>query len=350
MTSERLRIAQVAPIARPVTPQSGESIEQLVSLLTEELLRRGHDVTLFATGDSLTSAALHAVYPRGHRDDADLWDDTFHETMHMASAFERARDFDVIHSHSYHFALPFTRLVATPVVHTYHVLPDDHVLRSYARYPESHIVAISAYQRACFAANPDVTVVHHGIDTAAFPFGPTRGTYLLFLGRMLSGKGPVRAIRLAEQVGMRLILAGPQQGPYFRTRVAPLIDGRQVEYVGPVGAQERNTLLAGAAALVYPIVAPEPFGLVMVEAMACGTPVAAIGRGAVPEIVEPGTTGYYTRHPGALAGCVEAALTLDRVRVRQQALARFDYRRMVDDYLAVYRRLAAARRQEAETA
>ena len=344
--AERLRIAQVAPIGGPVVPESGGSIEQLVWLLTEELVRRGHDVTLFATGDSRTAAALHATYPLDYHHDPELWDWRFHELMHVAAAFERAHDFDVIHSHDYHLALPFTRLVATPVVHSYHILPDDDVInRGYARYPEAHVVALSHYQRRVLASLPDVAVVPHGIDTDAFPFRPGRGDYLAFLGRLIPGKGPVEAIDLARRVGLRLDLAGPVDAGYFREAIEPLVDGRQARYVGPVYGRERDAFLAGAAALVYPVRAPEPFGLVLVEAMACGTPVAALGRGAVPEIVEEGVTGVVRPDLDALAEAIPAVLSLDRARVRQRAVARFDYRRMVGDYEAVYRRVAAARRR-----
>src|SRR5262245_35778701 len=208
--SERLRIAQLAPIASPVTPDSTGSIAHLVWLLSEELVRRGHEVTLCATGDSQTSAALHAVYPRGYEHDAELWNWQFHEAMHAASVFERAGDFDIIHSHVYHYALPFARLADTPVVHTYHVLPDPDIARVYARYPEAHVVALSHYHRSLYPDIPNVAVVYHGIDTANFPFGAVQGDYLLFLGRMLPDKGVVEAIRLARQARMRLILAGPQ--------------------------------------------------------------------------------------------------------------------------------------------
>lgn len=341
--AERLRIAQVAPVAAPVTGDSTRSIEQLVWLLTEELVRRGHAVTLFATGDSRTSADLHAVYPRGYADDQDLWNWRLHETLHAVSAFERANDFDVIHSHVYYFALPFTRLTTTAAVHTHHILPNEDVVRAYARYPEANVVALSHYHRTVFQGLPGVTVIPNGIDTSAFPFNPARGDYLLFLGRMIPEKGPVEAIRVARKVGMRLILAGPRDDDYFEAEVAPLLDGRQVEYVGPVHVAARNTLLAGAAALLYPLADPEPFGLVTVEAMACGTPVAALGRGAVPEIVENGVTGYHTSDVDQLADRIPAAVALDRARVRQRAVDRFDYRRMVDDYLVLYRRLAARR-------
>jgi glycosyltransferase involved in cell wall biosynthesis len=340
---ERLRIAQLAPIASPVTPDSTGSVEQLVWLLTKELVRRGHAVTLCATGDSRTSAALHAIYPRGYEDDPDLWNWQFHESMHAASVFERADDFDVIHSHGYHFALPFTRLAPAPVLHTYHVLPDPDVLRVYARYPEAQVVAISHYQRSLYRGIPDVEVVHHGIDTAAFPFGKASGDYLLFLGRLLPDMGVVAAIHLARQVGMPLILAGPidEDREYFNGQVAPRLDGRRLRHVGPVGVAERNRLLAGAAALLYPIREPEPFGLVLIEAMACGTPVLAHALGAVPEIVENGVTGHAAADLPSMAEHLPDVLALDRSCVREAAVARFDYRRMVDGYEVVYQRLAA---------
>jgi glycosyltransferase involved in cell wall biosynthesis len=342
--SEQLRIAQIVPLAAPVTPKSTGSIEQLAYLLTEELVRRGHAVTLFAAGNSRTSAELHAVYPRGYEEDDDLWSWEFHETLNVAAAFEQSREFDVIHSHVYHHALPFVRLVETPVVHSYHVLPDDDVARCYARYPEARVAAISHYQRGFFPGNPRVDVIPHGIDVAAFPFNPKGGDYLLFLGRMLAAKGPAEAIAIAKKVGMRLVLAGPreeEEEEHFASRVLPHVDGRYVEYVGPVDARERGRLLAGAAALVYPIQDPEPFGLVLVEAMACGTPVLAVGIGAVPEIVEDGVSGYHAAEVDRLAELVPDALALDRRRVRRAAVERFDYRRMVDDYEALYRRLAA---------
>ena len=341
-----LRIAQVAPIASAVTPTSTGSIEQLVFLLTEELQRRGHQVTLFATGDSQTSARLEATYPRGYGDDPDLWNWQLHETMHVASAFERAREFDVIHSHVYHYALPFTRLTGTPVVHSYHVIPDDDVVRLYARYREASVVAISRYQEGFFKGSSNVAVIPHGADIDAFPFRAAKGDYLLFLGRILRGKGVVEAVRLARLTGMRLVIAGPKNDDdddYFRSEVAPLVDGRAVVYQGPVSPGERNLLLGGAAALVYPIAAPEPFGLVLIEAMACGTPVAAFARGAVPEIVENGVTGYGADDVGSLAAVMPAVLALDRTRVREAAARRFDHRQMVDRYLRVYERLSPAR-------
>jgi glycosyltransferase involved in cell wall biosynthesis len=335
-----LRIAQIAPIARGVQGGAGDSIEQLVWLLCEELVVRGHEVTLFATGDSSTSAQLAAVYSHGYDDDEELWDWRMHESIHAASAFERAAEFDVIHSHAYHFALPFTRLVAAPVVHTYHVEVDPDVLDAYRRYPEVHVIAISEWQRSTLASVRDVTVIHHGIDTAAFPFAPKRGTHLMFLGRMIADKGPLEAIRLAGELELPLVLAGPSTD-YFEHSVRRLVDGETIRYAGHVSPPRRNELLAGAAALLLPLTYPEPFGLTMIEAMACGTPVAATGIGAVPEIVEPGLTGCHAPSAPALAGCIPEVLDLDRFRIRARAIERFDFRRMVDEHEALYQRLAA---------
>ncbi len=334
--AERLRIAQLAPIAGPVSPDAASSIEQLASLLTEEFARRGHDVTLFATGDSRTSASLRSAYARGYNHDHELWNYEFHEVMHAAAAFERADEFDVIHSHAYHYALPFARLTRTPVAHTYHINPNPDIVRSYARHPEARVVAVSRYHSGKFAPLPDVPVVLNGIDTDAFPFGSGGEDYLLFIGHLIEKKGAVEAIRVAREAGVRLVMAG-QGGEYYRERVAPLVDGRFVEYVGPVGARERNALLAGAGALLFPINYSEPFGLVMIEAMACGTPVLATGRCAVPEIVKPGVTGYYEADAESLAARVPDALALDRVRIRREAVERWDYRRMADEYEALYR-------------
>lgn len=342
--SERLRIAQIAPIAGPVSPMRGSSIEQLVSLQTEELLARGHEVTLFATGDSVTSARLRSVYPQGFEHDHTLWNWEFHEMMHAGAAFDRARDFDVIHSHAYHAALPYTRLVDVPVIHTYHVVPDPDICRLYARYPEAQLVAVSQYHRSAFERIDDVPVIYNGIDTVAFPVNLEHGDYLFYLGHMIRKKGPIDAIRIARKVGMRLVMAGGRGGDYFRDEVKPLIDGRLVEYVGVVGREERNELLAGAAALLFPIADDEPFGLVVAEAMACGTPVAAFARCAVPELIEPGVTGYYADDVDSLAALVPSILELDRRRVRETAVARFDVHRMVDEYEAMYRQLVSGRR------
>jgi glycosyltransferase involved in cell wall biosynthesis len=335
----KLRIAELAPVAMPVRPGEGDSIEQLVSLLTEELVRRGHDVTLFAVGDSVTTAELRSCYAKGYRERDEVWDWRVPETLNAAWAFEHASDFDVMHSHTYHFALPFSRFVSTPVVHTYHVQLGPEVLEGFRRYPEAHLVAISNFQRNELDGFDDVPVIHNGIDAEAFPFSAERGEYLAFLGRMIPSKGAAEAVRVARELDIPLIMAGPSTD-WFERDVRPEIDGRLIRYEGTVDAAGRNELLAGAAALLYPITYPEPFGLVMIEAMACGTPVAAFGVGAVPEIVEQGVGGRWVPPGEGLAEAVRSAVQLDRSRVREAAVERFDYRRMVDAYERLYRRLA----------
>jgi glycosyltransferase involved in cell wall biosynthesis len=222
---------------------------------------------------------------------------------------------------------------------------DPDIAALYARHRETHLVAISDYQRRTLIGREDAPVIHHGIDLAAFDFNARGGDYLAFLGRMIPEKGPHEAIAVARAAGLPLVLAGPaeDESGWFGAVVAPQVDDVQVRYVGPVGAKDRNTILAGAAALVYPVCDPEPFGLVMVEAMACGTPVVATNVGAVPEIVRDGVTGFVA-DPAGLADRIGAAAALDRATVRRWAVARFDHHRMADDYEALYRALAAGRR------
>jgi glycosyltransferase involved in cell wall biosynthesis len=340
---DKLKIAQLAPVAMPVRPGKGDSIEQLVSLLTEELVRRGHDLTLFAVGGSVTTAALQSFYPLGYRERHEIWDWRVLETLSAAWAFEQAGAFDVIHSHSYHFALPFTRFVPTPVVHTYHVQLGPEVLEGFRRYPEAQLVAISEFQRSEFEGIDDVPVIHNGIDTDAFPFSGQRGDYLAFFGRMIPSKGAAEAIRVARELEMPLIMAGPSTD-WFESEIRPSVDGELIRYLGPIDTAGRNELLGGAAALLYPITYPEPFGLVVVEAMACGTPIAAFGVGAVPEIVEQGLGGCWVAAGEGLADAVQSAVQLERRKVRQSAVERFDFRRMVDGYERLYRRVAGRER------
>ena len=336
---EPLRIAQIAPVAAPVRPGSGDSIEQLVGLLCDELVQRGHDVTLYATGDSVTSARLRSLRAHGYDDDDELWDWQFSETVHAAQAFAHAGEHDVIHAHDLHFALPFAGLVDVPVIETQHVESSPEVRAAQRRWRTLHLAAASEHQRALLCDGLDVTVVPHGIDVGAFPFGERAGDYLLFLGRMLPDKGPLDAVRIARAAGMPIVLAGPLvEG--FELALDGAVDGEHVRHVGAVDHATRDELLAGAAALVFPATYPEPFGLVMVEAMACGTPVLATAVGAAPEIVEDGLTGFTAPAWDRLLELLPAALALDRAAIRSRALERFDKRRMADDYEALYRRVA----------
>lgn len=340
-----LRIALVAPIARAVHPAAPSSIEALIWLLAEELVHRGHDVTLYATGDSVTSARLRAPYPRGYNDDPKLWDWDFHETVHLATAFEEAAEHDVIHSHTYFFPPPLCRLAPVPAVHTDHILASPGIRATYARSPELCVVALSRYHQRKLGSRR-VPIVANGIDVERFPAGDGGGGYLLFCGHLIPKKGPLEAVRLARETGLPLILAG-KGGDYYQAEVAPYVDGRHITYLGPVGPAERDQLMAAAGALVFTSCFNEPFGLVMIEAMACGTPVLALRRCAVPEIVEPGLTGFHAPDAAELAGHAPAALTLDRAGVRRRALERFHYRHMVDGYEGLYHQLSRRRLAEA---
>jgi glycosyltransferase involved in cell wall biosynthesis len=343
LSARPLKIAQIAPVATATRRGAGESIEELVALLCDELVARGHDVTLFATGDSETVAELRHRFERGYQYEETLWDWEFTESMHVGNAYAQAGEFEVVHCHSYHFGVPFAQFVTTPNVHTNHIQVGPGVVEAYKRLPQVHLVAVSDHHARAYAGCPHVELIPHGIDSAAFPFADGPGDYLLFLGRMIEDKGPAQAIAIARRAGMPLVLAGPAEDGFDQS-VAPQIDGRRVRYVGRVKAAERDRLLAGAAALLYPLLYPEPFGLVPVEAMACGTPVLATAVGAVPELVEPGVTGYLADSWEELAALVPRALELDRRQIRARAVARFDYRRMVDAHEAMYRRMVEVKR------
>lgn len=337
-----LRIAQVAPVATSVPPPRSGSIELLTSQLADGLAARGHEVTLFATGDSTTRAALHATFARGYRDDGAVWPWELAELMNLAAAIERASQFDVIHCQSeyYPMSLAFSRLVSTPVLHTVHYAPAEDEVALWRRYPDAPFVAVSAAQAARLAGLRVVGTVHHGVDTDALPFQATPEDYLLFFGRFTAGKGVVQAIEVAKRAGMPLLLAG-ESNDYYRDVVAPLVDGRFVAYVGEVSGRAKAALLGGARAMLYPVQAPEPFGLVLAEALACGTPVAALDLGAVSEVVDQHVTGGVFHDLDALVAGLPRVLALDRQVVRTTAVARFGLARMVAAYEAIYDGLRA---------
>ncbi len=335
-----LRIAHVGPVATSIPPPKSGSVQTMTSLLTEGLVARGHDVTLFATADSKTTATLHALYPRGYWDDSAMWPWELYEMLNLSAAVERAADFDIIHYESlyYPISLAFGRLTPTPILQTLHHAPSDVEVELWSRYPEAPFVAVSQEQARLLSRVNVVATILHGVDTDRFAYRDIPDDYLLFLGRFTEGKGVLQAIEVARRVGMRLILAAAEEA-YYREHVAPHVDNRQIVYVGEADFEAKVKLYGGARALLYPVQVQEPFGLVLVEAMACGTPVAALDRGAVREVVDTGVTGVVYEDLDQMINQLDRVLALDRQGVRQRAVARFSAGRMVDEYVAVYGRL-----------
>lgn len=335
---DRLRIAMLAPISWRVPPRHYGPWEQFVSLLTEGLVSRGVDVTLFATADSVTAAQLVGTAPSGYSDDPEL-DAKVWEALHISTVFERAGEFDLIHNSFDFLPLTYSGLVATPVLTTIHGFSSERIMPVFERYnTRGHYVAISDADRD--ARLDYVATIHHGIDMREFTLAQEPGNYLLFFGRIHPDKGTAEAIEVATQAGMPLIIAGIiQDHEYFERFVDPLVDGEQIKYVGSVGPERRGALLAGARALVHLINFDEPFGFSVVEAMACGTPVIARSRGSMSEIVRDGQDGFLVNSLAEAVAAVHAAGDLDRRIVRESVEHRFDVNRMVDDYLAVYHRV-----------
>jgi glycosyltransferase involved in cell wall biosynthesis len=346
-----MRIAQVAPLFESVPPPRYGGPERVVSYLTEALVGRGHDVTLFASGDSRTSATLVPVVERASRFDATsaegFWVDTVRE-LDMVAA--RADEFDVIHCHVDYFAFPVTRLLRTPVVHTLHGRLDLPYLQPlYRHFTDVPLVSISDAQR-----RPLETcgvrwagTVYHGQPLARYPLGDGGGDYLAFLGRCSPEKRVDVAIEVARRVGMTLKIAAKvdeKDRDYFKETIEPLLDDPLIDFIGEIGDDDKAAFLGGARALVFPIDWPEPFGLVMVEAMACGTPVVTRPCGAAPEVVAHGRTGFVVDTLTELVDAVQRIGELDRAECRRHVEARFSVARMIDGYEAVYRGLQAARR------
>jgi len=336
-----LRVAVLAPVSWRVPPRAYGPWEQFASLLSEGLVQRGVDVTLFATADSRTAAKLASVVERGYSEDP-VVEPKVCECLHIAHVFERADDFDVIHNSFDFLPLTYSELVDTPVLTTIHGFSSSAILPVYQRYNHrSAYVAISDSDR--HPSLDYLATIHHGIDTEAFSLHPAPGGYLLFFGRIHPDKGAVEAIEVAERAGMPLTIAGiVQDQRYFDEEVVPRLDGDRIRFIGAVGPEERAELLGGAHALLHLISFEEPFGYSVVEAMACGTPVIAFRRGSMPELVDD-RTGFLVETLDEAVAAVGMTSSLDRDRIRRQAVARFDKERMIDGYLDAYRALLDGR-------
>jgi glycosyltransferase involved in cell wall biosynthesis len=345
-----MRIAQVAPLYEPVPPRRYGGTERIVSYVTEELVRRGHDVTLFASGDSQTAARLMAITERAVRLDANtraaLAADFSRE---LGRVFRNADQFDVIHCHVDYLAYPFCDLVRTPTLHTLHGRLDLPYLGPVFRdFPNVALVSISNAQRAPLASlglNWTGTV-YHGMPLEQYTFVEQPGDYVAFLGRVSPEKQPQVAIEVAKRAGVPLRMAAKidaSDREFFEDAVRPLLDDPLIDFVGELDDSEKVAFISGARALLFPIDWPEPFGLVMIEAMACGTPVVARPCGSVPEVVEDGRTGFLGDTVDDLVEAVKRIDTIKRAECRRHVEQRFSVARMVDDYEALYRRAVRRR-------
>jgi glycosyltransferase involved in cell wall biosynthesis len=331
-----MKIAMLAPISWRTPPRHYGPWELVTSLLTEALVARGVDVTLFATRDSLTAGTLAGVVPAPYSEDSSV-DAKVWEFAHLAHLFERAGEFDLIHNQADFPAHAFSGLVSTPMVTTIHGFGSDRILPMYKPYEDRvHFVAISDADR-----HPTLkyaATIHHGIPLDDFPFDADGGEDLLFFGRIHPDKGAKEAIEVASASARRLIMAGIVQDAGYHDRdVAPQIDGERVVYVGPVGGEDRTRALGHARALLHLINFDEPFGLSVVEAMACGTPVIATNRGSMPELIEHGVTGFLVNSLDEAVEAVARIGEIDRAACRAAVAARFSVDRMADRYIALYR-------------
>ncbi|MDD4237359.1 MAG: glycosyltransferase family 4 protein [Desulfotomaculaceae bacterium] len=333
-----MKIAMLAPIAWRTPPRGYGPWERVVSLLTEGLAVRGIDVTLFATADSLTQAKLHACVPHPYEEDKTL-DAKVWECLHISELFERAGDFDLIHNHFDFLPLTYSGLTDTPVLTTIHGFSSPKILPVYKKYnSRTHYVAISNADRS--SELDYIATVYHGIDLENFTFRETPEDYLLFFGRIHHDKGAAEAVQIARQTGMKLILAGViQDMDYYKAAVEPHLDGVMLDYVGVAGPELRDKLLGGARALLHPIHFKEPFGLSVVEAGACGTPVVAFNKGSMPELLENGVNGFLVDDVPAAAEAVRSLSLVSRLKCRQLVEERFSRERMVEDYLDVYHKI-----------
>ncbi len=337
-----LRIAQVAPLYESVPPRLYGGTERVVSYLTEELVRLGHEVTLFASGDSITAAQLESTWDTALRLDERAPAEVALHLLQLQQVFASAGRFDVIHCHTELLHLPFARNCPVPVLTTLHGRLDLAGLPEFFReYHEQPVVSISDAQRAPLPAANWSGTVHHGLPTDLLLPGAGRGGYLAFVGRISPEKRVDRAIEIARRAGMPLKIAAkiaPADREYFEARIAPLLATPAIEYLGEVSENEKEELLGEALALLFPIDWPEPFGLVLIEAMACGTPVIAWPHGSVPELVAPGVTGFIVGSIAEAVQAVDAVPALDRQRIRAVFARRFSAGRMAREYCALYAR------------
>jgi glycosyltransferase involved in cell wall biosynthesis len=343
-----MKIAQIAPLWERVPPPTYGGIELIVGLLTDELVARGHEVTLFASGDSLTSAKLESIHPQALRLDASIKEPSIYEMLQLANVYERSGEFDLIHSHMGCVALPYSKLTQTPTVHTLHGIftPDNEKMFAHAK--SQPYVSISNAQREARLGLNHIATVYNSINVSAHQFFPVADepAYMAFLGRISPEKGPHLAIEIAKATGIPLKMAGkvdPFDVQYFEEQIKPQIDGELIQFLGEADHLMKNDLMGRAFVTLFPITWREPFGLVMIESMAAGTPVIAMNLGSVPEVVADGVSGYICN---TVAECIEAVAkvpALSRAACREYVAQRFGVEQMAAGYEAVYQQILEAK-------
>jgi glycosyltransferase involved in cell wall biosynthesis len=339
-----MRIAQIAPLTESVPPRTYGGTERVVSYLTEELVAMGHEVTLFASGDSVTNAHLDAVWPRALRFDTTLRDAMAPTMLMLEKIAQRAHEFDVLHCHLDYWPFSLLSRQPTPYLTTLHGRLDlPELARVMDEFPHAPLVSISDAQRKPLNNGNFIGTVYHGLPPNLLTPQPMERDYLAFLGRICPEKAPDRAIRIARAAGMKLKIAAKidrVDTAYFEQTIRPMIDGDQIQLIGEIGDAEKPAFLSGAKALLLPIDWPEPFGLVMIEAMACGTPTIAYPAGSVPEVIDHGKTGFIVHDETGAVAALSRLDTLSHDVIRRVFETRFTARRMAEDYVALYRRMA----------
>lgn len=344
LNKKSLKIAQIAPIAERVPPKKYGGTERVISTLTEGLVKRGHKVTLFATGDSQTSARLISVYRRSLREAKikDPYGLNEWTILHVGNAYEMEEEFDIIHDHNSIFGLPTAQFAKTPTIITIHGLITPVLRRLYEKFSRPHYVSVSKSQTAHLQDLKIESCIYNGLNMEDYPFSKENKGYLLFVGRLSIDKGVHHAIDVAQDLDLPLIIAAKLDDVdrhYFRSYIEPRLFDEQVKWIGEVSDSERNKLMSEAIALLHPVTWREPFGMVMIEAMACGCPVIAFNKGSIPEIIVNGKTGFVVNDVEEMIGAVLKVNQIDRKECRRYSLATFSAEEMVGKYEKIYEKI-----------
>lgn len=336
-----MKIAQVAPVWERVPPVKYGGIELVVYLLTEELVRRGHDVTLFATGDSITSASLSSYY---HGPMRDMMGNVIPDLLHVTLAYERADEFDVIHNHAGYSGISLANFVKTPVLTTLHGIFTDINTSFFKTFKDSvHYNSISDEQRKPAPELNYIGTVYNAVDISSYPFSNKKEDYFIYISRVCQLKGTREVIEVAKKAGVKLVMAGKidagKDTVYYEEQVKPLIDGEQIKYLGEVTEKQKRELFRDARAFLFPLQWPEPFGLVMIEAMTCGTPVISLPYGSVPEVVKDGVSGFVVKSLDEMVEAIGKLDEIDAQKCHDYVQERFSVTKMTDDYLALYEKM-----------